>query len=163
VVAPRSSALPRVSAYGDSVMLGARPAIDARFPGGRMNAVEGRQPDPILADVERDARLGRLYPLVVIAVGDNGLITPARLRHALGLLRSVPRVVVVNNRVGRPWESPNNRAIARIAPRFRNVRLLDWHARSAHHPDWFVEDRIHLTPRGAAAYSALIAAAARER
>jgi hypothetical protein len=167
-VAPTRSAsphppagLPPVSAYGDSVMLGAKPALDARFHSGRMDAVEGRQPDPILADVRRDARAGRLHPLVVIGVGDNGLITPDALRDTLAALHRVPRIVLINNRVGRPWEAPNNRTIARLAPHFRNVRLLDWHDRSAGHPGWFVDDRIHLTPDGARAYSALIVAAAR--
>jgi peptidoglycan/LPS O-acetylase OafA/YrhL len=152
---------PAVSAYGDSVMLGARNALTVHFAQGRMDAVEGRQPDPILRDIEHDARARRLNPLVVIGVGDNGLITPDQLRHTLACLRSVPRVVVINNRVGRPWEGPNNRLIAQLAPRFANVRLLDWHAASAGHPSWFYDDHIHLTPRGALAYSALIAAAAR--
>jgi len=156
----RTGSLPSVSAYGDSVMLGARPALDARFPSGRMDAVEGRQPDPILVDIERDARAGRLNPLVVIGVGDNGLISADQLRHTLECLRRVPRVVVINNRVGRPWESPNNRTIARVAPRFGNVRILDWHRLSDGHANWFVDDRIHLTPRGASAYGELIVATA---
>jgi len=143
------------------VMLGARPALNARFPSGRMDAVEGRQPDPILVDIERDAHAGRLNPLVVIGVGDNGLISADQLRHTLECLRRVPRVVVINNRVGRPWESPNNRTIARVAPRFGNVRLLDWHRLSDGHANWFVDDRIHLTPRGASAYGELVVAATR--
>ncbi len=149
--------LPAISAFGDSVMLGARPSLDATFPRGTMDAIEGRQPDPILDDVMKDARAGRLYPVVVIGVGDNGLITPDRLRRTLACLHSVQRVIVLNNRVGRPWEGPNNRTIARIVPHFGNVSLLDWHKVSAKHPAWFVEDGIHLTPRGAAAYARLIA------
>jgi hypothetical protein len=144
-------------------MLGAKPALDARFRSGRMDAVEGRQPDPILADVRRDARAGRLHALVVIGVGDNGLIHAGDLADTLAALHRVPRVVVINNRVGRAWEAPNNRTIARVAPRYANVRLLDWHARAAGHAGWFYDDRIHLTPSGARAYSAYIAAAARQR
>jgi hypothetical protein len=152
---------PAISAFGDSVMLGARMALDRHFPGGTLNAVEGRQADPILRDIERDAAAGRLNPLVVIGVGDNGYINAATLQHALACLRRVPRIIVVNNRVGREWQDPNNRIIARVVPKFPNATILDWHAASARHPSWFYDDGIHLTASGAIAYSTLIAAAAR--
>jgi lysophospholipase L1-like esterase len=158
---PGRRALPRISAFGDSVMLGAREELNRRFPGGTLDAVEGRQPDPILADVDAAQAAGRLNPLVVIGVGDNGLIDPAALRRTLARLAGVPRVVVVNNRVGRDWEAPNNRTIAGVVPQFGNATVLDWHGISAAHPGWFYDDGIHLTPAGAAAYTRLIAAAAR--
>jgi hypothetical protein len=50
--------------------------------------------------------------------------------------------------------------LRRVVPLFGNARLVDWHRSSAGHADWFYEDHIHLTPKGAAAYSALILAAA---
>ena len=155
--------LPEISAFGDSVMLGARTYLNDRFPGGTMDAVEGRQPDPILADIEHDAAVGKLNPLVIIGVGDNGLITPDVLRQTLSALHQVPRVIVLNNRVGRYWESSNNQTIASIVPHYNNVRLLDWHALSASHPSWFYDDGIHLTPAGAIAYTRLIVSAAREK
>jgi peptidoglycan/LPS O-acetylase OafA/YrhL len=155
--------LPMISAYGDSVMLGAKTVLDQRFPGGTMDAIEGRQPDPILADVLADHAAGRLHPLVIIGVGDNGLITPDTLRQTLAALRDVPRVIVLNNRVDRYWESANNHTIATVVPQFDNVRLVNWHDLSAGHPSWFYDDGIHLTDAGAIAYTRLIVAAARER
>lgn len=152
----RSGQLPSISAFGDSVMLGARTALDHRFPGGTMDAVEGRQADPILDDVREDAAAGRLHPLVLIGVGDNGLISPDVLRSTLGSLRGVHQVIVVNLRVGRAWQDPNNDTIARIVPQFPNARVLDWHGESASHPAWFYDDGIHLTPAGAIAYAQLI-------
>jgi peptidoglycan/LPS O-acetylase OafA/YrhL len=152
-----------ISAYGDSVMLGARLSLDQRFPGGMLDAIEGRQPGPILHDVEQDEAAGKLNRLVVIGVGDNGLINSSDLWSALATLRRVPHVVVVNNRVGRPWEGPNNRTIAQVIPHFRNVTLLDWHTASAGHGSWFYDDGIHLTPVGALNYTRLIALAARRR
>jgi hypothetical protein len=151
---------PAISAFGDSVMLGARLWLEQRFPGGTLDAIEGRQPGPILLDIEHDAAHGELNPLVVIGVGDNGLIDPAGLRTALNCLRHVRRVIVVNNRVGRPWEGPNNHTIATVVPQFRNATVLDWHRLSAAHPSWFYDDGIHLTPEGAANYSRLIVSAA---
>jgi peptidoglycan/LPS O-acetylase OafA/YrhL len=158
----RPGPLPQISAFGDSVMLGAREYLNERFPGGTMDAIEGRQPDPILADIEQGAAAGKLNPLVIIGVGDNGLITPDALRQALRCLRGVPRVIVLNNRVGRYWEASNNQTIASIVPDFDNARLVDWHALSGAHPSWFYDDGIHLTPSGAIAYTRLIVSAARE-
>jgi peptidoglycan/LPS O-acetylase OafA/YrhL len=164
VASPNTHELPTISAFGDSVMLGARSWLDRRFPGGTLDAIEGRQPDPILRDVEQDAAAGKLNPVVVIGVGDNGLIDPDALRHALDCLRAaarVDRVIVLNNRVGRYWESSNNRTIASVVPKFHNATVLDWYRVSAPHPGWFYEDGIHLTPSGAVAYTRLIASAAR--
>ena len=148
--------LPPISAFGDSVMLGARQALAQEFPGGTLDAVEGRQADPILDDVQQDAAAGRLHPLVLIGVGDNGLINPDVLRSTLACLHGVPQVVVINLRVDRAWQDPNNDTLASIVPQFHNVRLLDWHAESATHPSWFYDDGIHLTPVGAIAYTQLI-------
>jgi hypothetical protein len=152
-----------ISAFGDSVMLGARSSLDRRFPGGTLDAIEGRQPDPILQDIEQDAAADKLNPIVVIGVGDNGLIDPDSLWHTLGRLRDIERVIVVNNRVGRYWEHANNQTIARVVPHFGNATILDWHSVSGPHPSWFYDDGIHLTPDGAVAYARLIAAAARRR
>jgi hypothetical protein len=69
--APHRSAPATINAYGDSVMLGARLSLDRRFPGGTLDAIEGRQPGPILQDVENDQAAGKLGNLVVIGVGDN--------------------------------------------------------------------------------------------
>jgi len=159
---PRSAPPPRprpVSAFGDSVMLGARTMLSKQFPGGTLDAVEGRQPGPILGDVRTDAAHGRLHQVVIIGVGDNGLIDPAALHSTLAVLHPY-RVIVVNNKVDRPWEGPNNRTIARVTRGFGNVRLLDWHHVSAGHGGWFYGDGIHLTPAGARAYSRLLAALA---
>ena len=153
---PTAGALPTISAFGDSVMLGARATLDRHFPGGTMDAVEGRQAEPILQDVEHEAAAGRLNPLVVIGVGDNGYIDPQTLRHALGCLGHIKHVIVVNNRVGRVWQDANNRTIAQVVPAFGNATILDWHSVSGQHPSWLYDDGIHLTPSGAIAYTQLI-------
>ena len=148
-----------VSAFGDSVMLGARQMLSRHFPGGTLDAVEGRQPAPILNDVLTEAAHRKLHQVVIIGVGDNGLIDPGSLRQTLARLRGY-HVIVINNRVDRPWEGPNNRTIAQAVSKFGNVRLLDWHRQSSGHPSWFYDDGIHLTPAGARAYSAMLAALA---
>jgi N-formylglutamate amidohydrolase len=99
---------------------------------------------------------------VVIHVGDNGLIGADELRRTLAALHGARRVIVFNLHVHRPWEAPNNRTIARVAPAYGNVRVLDWHSVAGRHHDWLYDDQIHLTKRGAAGYARLLVSAARE-
>ena len=49
---------PVVSAYGDSVMLGAQNALASAFAGCDLHAVEGRQPYVTLAEVRADHDAG---------------------------------------------------------------------------------------------------------
>jgi len=72
-------------------------------------------------------------------------------------LQDVPRVVFLTNKVPRKWQEPNNHAMANGVTRYPNARLVDWHARSANHPEWFWQDGIHLRPEGAKMYANLIA------
>jgi hypothetical protein len=156
-----AAGLPPLSGFGDSVILGARFALQRRFGGGTLDAVEGRQAGPVLADVRARAAAGRLEPLVVIHVGDNGLIDPADLRATLRALHAVPLVLVVTVRVSRAWEEPVNDTIRAVVPHFANARVVDWHQYSAGHSSWFYEDGLHVTPLGARKYAGMLARAVR--
>jgi lysophospholipase L1-like esterase len=58
---------------------------------------------------------------------------------------------------GYQW-APNNKVLADGVARYPDKAVLvDWHARSAGHPEYFY-DGLHLTPSGARAYAGLIAA-----
>jgi hypothetical protein len=80
-------------------------------------------------------------------------------RGVMDQLVDVPRVVVVNVRVTKPWEPDVNRVLAEQVPTYPNARLLDWWGESAMHGDWFAKDKTHLNAAGANSYSLLIAAA----
>jgi lysophospholipase L1-like esterase len=41
--------------------------------------------------------------------------------------------------------------------KYPNATLVDWHALSTSHPEWFWKDGIHLRPEGAEVYANLIA------
>ena len=80
--------------------------------------------------------------------------------NIMQILQSVQRVVFINLRVPRRWETPDNRTIAAGVKRYSNTVLLDWHNR------WrecgrnvFWSDGIHPTPSGAACYARMVAAA----
>jgi hypothetical protein len=161
--APPAHQRPDVSAFGDSVLLGARPALRSVTSRLDMDAVVGRQPYEVLDDVLARAKDGTLQPDVVIHTGNNGIISPDQLRDTLTALRDRHRVVLVNDRVARDWQDPNNATITSVAKGFGNVVMLDWYARSAGKSAWLDSDGLHLTPAGARAYARLVKAALTQR
>jgi hypothetical protein len=71
-------------------------------------------------------------------------------------LSAVPRVLVLNTNVPRPWEGPVNELVAAAVPTYPNAVLVDWKGVSGAHPEWFIGDGVHLTGDGALAYADLI-------
>ncbi|MEP6598111.1 MAG: acyltransferase family protein [Actinomycetota bacterium] len=152
---------PRVSAFGDSVMLGAGASLRADLPQADISAIEGRQPRDVFADVAARQVAGSLASVVVIHAGDNGIISAADLAATLAALTDRSRIVVVTDRVPRAWQEPNNATLASAVKRHRNAVLVDWYRLSNGQPNWFYDDGLHLRPDGAAVYAASIAAAVR--
>lgn len=157
---PAKSTPPAITAYGDSVMLGAQPAINADFPHSQVHAVEGRQPYVTLQEVRADQAAHALSPVVVIHTGNNGIIRPSDLSDTLTALKDRQRVVLLTDRVPRDWQGPNNDTIKRVGHQFANVVVLDWYSVSNGNSAWFYEDGLHLRPPGAAGYAARLLAAA---
>jgi peptidoglycan/LPS O-acetylase OafA/YrhL len=148
-----------VSAFGDSVLLGASDALRRTTGRLALDAVEGRQPYQVLDDVLARAAHGTLAPRVLIHTGNNGIISAGQLRSTLAALRDRTRVVLVTDRVPREWQDLNNATIRSVGRQFRNVRVLDWYAASSGRAGWLYSDGLHLTPAGAQAYARLIGAA----
>lgn len=147
----------RISAIGDSVMLGASSALQAEFPGIYVNAAVSRQ-FPVAVDIAGQlAAAGSLGDGVIIHMGNNGLITTGQFDALMQALKGARRVVVLTLQVPRRWEVPNNDIIRAGVKRYPNAVLLDWHHIGHANPGWFWEDGIHLRPDGARAYADLIA------
>jgi peptidoglycan/LPS O-acetylase OafA/YrhL len=150
---------PSITAFGDSVMLGAQPALDAKFPHSAVYAVEGRQPYVTLKQVRELQAAKALSPVVAIHTGNNGIIRASDLSDTLGALRDRRQVVLFTDRVPMDWQQPNNSTITQVAKRFGNVVVLDWYARSNSNQSWFYDDGLHLRPPGAIHYADLLAQA----
>ena len=163
--APSASASPapsatrdngRVSAIGDSVMLGARKALQAAIPGTRVDASVARFPGGFIGPLKRYVRGERLAPVVVLHPGTNGVLPESMMREMLDLLADSPRVVVVNTNMPRKWRNPNNRVIERVVADYPNAVLADWYSASRGRREYFASDGIHLSPAGARAYAEVI-------
>jgi peptidoglycan/LPS O-acetylase OafA/YrhL len=147
----------RVTAIGDSVMLGAQSALQQAL-GARLQmdaSVSRHTPEAI--DVIRGLRdAGQLGDEFVVHLGTNGPITDGQFDEIMQLLSGVKRVVVVNIKVDRAWEQQVNDTLAAGVQRYTNAVLFDWHAAGSEHPEFFVSDGVHLTRDGAGYYAFLI-------
>jgi peptidoglycan/LPS O-acetylase OafA/YrhL len=147
-----------VSAIGDSVMLGAAGKLERAIPTlATIDAEVGFQAsaaNDVLA-ARRDA--GELGEVVVVHIGSNGVYTAEQFDETMRALEGVRRVVFVNVNVPRAWEQPNNEVISEGVRRYPNAVLADWYSASVDHPEYFVEDGVHLQIEGQRAYADLIA------
>lgn len=147
------------TAFGDSVLLGASTALEQGPFDLDLHARIAEQASVTAGDVLAQAEAG-FAPVVILHTGNNGIMTADTLRAMLDTLAHVPRVVLVNTNLPRPWSEPNNRVIGEVAAGRPNVRVVDWHALSHDHPEFFVSDGVHLTWVGATVYAKAIEAAA---
>jgi hypothetical protein len=148
----------RVRAYGDSVMLGAKSALQNRLK-AKVYAAESRQCGSVVARVRKAYKHGKIHGPVVIHTGTNGTFTGCNLAQVVKKVQRRHAVVLVNVKLPArySWTSPNNHALAAIDRKWKNVVLLDWHSLAAKHRSWLYSDGIHLTPSGRTGYANAVA------
>lgn len=141
-------------AVGDSLTVGVTPRL--RRLGFSIQAKVGRQFSTAPGIVASYG--GRLPRNVVIALGTNGTVSLAACRAVVRRAGPARRVFLVTNRVPRSWQDSNNATLRACDRSFaaNRVRIIDWHAASAGHPQWFSGDSIHPSSSGRAAFARLI-------
>lgn len=149
-----------ISAYGDSVLLGAAPALKEDFGSVDLHAVEGVQARKVLDEVDSDHDTGHQASTVLLHIGDNGAINADQLAGTLDKLRDRRRVVLFTVYVDRDWQDANNQLLSSMPGKYPNVRLVDWHAFAGSHTDLLYGDGIHLRPSAFQSYAHLVAGAA---
>jgi peptidoglycan/LPS O-acetylase OafA/YrhL len=145
------------TAIGDSVLVGAGPALWARLGGGiTVDAVIGRQMDEA-ADVVRslDAQ-GLLGHVVLLHLGNNGPFTEAQIEDVLAAIGPDRQVMLVNVMVPRRWEGDVNNSLEAAVARHPNTRLVDWWSLVTSESGLTREDGYHLTAAGAERFTDLV-------
>jgi peptidoglycan/LPS O-acetylase OafA/YrhL len=146
------------TAIGDSVLVGAGPALSARLGGGiTVDAVIGRQMNEA-ADVVRslDAQ-GLLGHVVLLHLGNNGPFSEAQIEDVLAAIGPDHQVMLVNVMVPRRWEGDvNNSLEAAVARHPGNTRLVDWWSLVTSEGGLTREDGYHLTAAGAERFTDLV-------
>ncbi len=149
----------RVTAIGDSVMLGAVTEMQRLMGSVNVDAAVGRQAGQAVDIVRYRRDAGQLGQVVVVHVGSNGTFNARQLDSLMNVLQNARRVIIVNDKVPRTWQESNNRMLAENVGAYPNAVLVDWNSIGNAHPEYFWNDGIHLRPEGARAYATLIAQA----
>jgi hypothetical protein len=150
---------PEVLAVGDSVMLGAASYLKRASQDVEIDARVGRNVIDAVKRLGERKKAGHLGRVVILHLGNNGWFRARHFDQLMEILRDVPVVVFLTNRVPRHWQDINNGTILDGVQRHTRAKLVDWLNISAAHPDWFSGDGIHLRPPGAQAYAELLEAA----
>ncbi len=146
----------RISALGDSVMLGAKPVLYKKLPIVLLDAEVGRQGSEALKLIRKYEESHALGDTLLIHIGTNGYIYEQNLKHMLEILANKKRLLFINIHADRRWTNDNNALLKKYQPLYPNMTLIDWFSASENHPEFFVKDGIHLTGKGMSAYSELI-------
>ena len=150
----------RITAIGDSIMLGAAGALQETLGPIAIDAAVSRQTQAGIVRLQAHAGDGSLGDVVIVHLGNNGSFTARQFDTLVDTLAGARRVVIVNLKVPRAWEASNNSVLATGVERVPNAVLVDWHSASAGRANFFWDDGMHLRPEGAALYARLVAAAA---
>ncbi len=155
----------RITFIGDSVMLGAltdvgNDGVEEAFLQDistisdqvTVSAAKNRQwyeLRGIIRDLDRRNEIGEI---VVIHLGNNGVIDESIINESLELLQDARKVLLINVRVPRRWENKVNNLLSEAVARFENTELLDWYSLSNNKPEYFSRDGVHTIPIGARYY-----------
>ncbi|HEY0521109.1 MAG TPA: acyltransferase family protein [Ilumatobacteraceae bacterium] len=116
-------------AVGESVMLGAKPVLDAR--GFKTAAEVSKGPDWELEQLQLAKSKYRITYGVVIQLGTNGTVTRDQYEAVLNQVSDLSLVVVMTVKAPKPWIAGNNEIIRSLPETHPNVKVLDWEARAA--------------------------------
>ncbi|MPZ50252.1 MAG: acyltransferase family protein [Dehalococcoidia bacterium] len=155
-IRPAAATGPRVTAIGDSVLLSAATELAALVPGIDIDASLGRQTWEAIEILEQRRHDSELAQVVLLHIGNNGPLTAAQIDKIMAIAGKDRRVVFVNVKVERPWQSETNVALADGAQRFANLELVDWYGASNQRKDLFWKDDTHLNPEGISLYADLV-------
>ncbi len=158
--APVSWAMPagnEIDAFGDSMLVGAKQAMEYYFPEVRLDARSNRRWSQAPGLVE--ARGDGLRRAVVLAFGTNFGTDERAIERTLEAVGPDRMVVVLTVHGQYARAETDNEALRAVVQGHDNVVLADWDAALADTRGMLQSDGIHPSIRGAHLYSATVRAA----
>lgn len=146
----------RVTAIGDSVMLGAAHQLAEDIPGIDLDASVGRQVSHAIRLLKERKANGQLGDVVLLHLGNNGTFTSKQFDQIMEVVGPERRVVFLTLRVSRSWEQGNNEVIRKGVERHEGAFLVDWRAAIEERPEVLWKDGTHLRPEWASFYVELL-------
>lgn len=144
----------RFTAIGDSVMLGAVPALKEIFPDSVISAAESRQVWEVEAIVSELEEQGNLMDTVVIALGANGSFSKKSGQALLDLLgpeRQIYWIAPYGQNLY--WEDSTFEILQDLEEKNENLTVLNWPEAAKQRSDWFYDDGMHLNDAGKTGYA----------
>ena len=141
---------------GDSVMVGATTELLKRLPCVSLDSQVGRQLGKGIQILSERKSKGLLSDTVIIHLGNNSPINSNQIEALLNLLSDTKRIIFVNLKLPRNYESSNNQLLHEAGAKKANIHLIDWRSNSMNAKNVFGSDGIHLTHQGAKLYASLI-------
>jgi len=150
---------PRIVAFGDSVMIGAKGKLAARFgPLFSMNAKVGRQAGEFVKLARRLKRRGGRVDALIIQMGNNGPLYSDEMEDLRKATSEVGELFPVTDHAPVSWQDESNHALEEADATWPHTTLINWAPVAASRDD-LLWDGIHLTPGGAGVYTRLIVGA----
>jgi len=148
---------PRIVAFGDSVMVGAKDRLAARFgPRFSMNAKVGRQAPEFVKLARRLKHRGGHVDALIVQMGNNGPLYGGEMDDLRKATSNVGELFLITDHAPVSWQDESNHALEEADATWPHTTLIDWAPVAAAHED-LLWDGIHLTPGGAGLYTRLIA------
>jgi hypothetical protein len=141
-------------------MLGCAPNLEQRL--GHpviVDAVVGRQAEQTIARLAQYRAAGRLPDTVIIQIGDNGPVWYADMQHLRRVLRSVPRVVLVNVRLARSWQNEVNGELKAYVRNWPQAVIANWYTHSS---QAMLTDGVHPSIAARSVYANVVFEALRQ-
>jgi peptidoglycan/LPS O-acetylase OafA/YrhL len=159
--ASRRNRPPRIVAFGDSVMIGAKDRMAARL-GARfsMNARVGRQADEFVELARRLKAGGGRIDALILQMGSNGPLYSDEMEDLRRATSEVGILFLVNDHAPVSWIGESNDQLEEAARTWPHTELVDWASVAQDH-DRLTWDETHLTPAGAGVYTRLLTRAVR--
>ena len=148
-----------IVAVGDSVMLGAAPALRNDFAGIYIDAKVSRYVGAGLDIFRGINNEGRLGDVVIVGLGTNGPITGYYESETKALIDYLGnrKIYWINNYApGISWIDENNAYLEKLAKEHPNIIIIDWASIAAKHRDWLGDDGIHPNDIGIKEYSKFV-------
>ena len=144
---------------GDSITWQAQDDLRLAIPGAHIDGVIGRsftQADEALAEI----MAGGAPNVLIVALGTNPTLTLAQIEAFMPLTDPIDRVMFVNIRIPREWESPTNDLIESLPSLYPKVSVIDWYGYTATRLHLLNDTGYHLSDAAKPAYAEFIAEAA---
>lgn len=139
---------------GDSILVDINQSLKQLYPNATIDGEVGRNIYKAIPLADQYQYMNKKNEIVVLGIGTNGDFQMLQLNQLLNKF-SKANVYLVTTRVPRDYETHVNTLMKQAASIHKNVKIIDWYAASANHPEYFAYDGIHLESPGIQAMTQL--------